>query len=210
MKIKLSFNNNVLETKELSIERIEKLLNFKFIPSLKYINWKTERKVKKLYAKAYTKGLIDPLALWLGKFHKKDLIGQLMNSLALCWTGPHIGYGVFAKDRIAKWQFIGEYAGILRPRKVFWKDENDYCFRYPLPFISLNHLTIDSEESGNLTRFINHSDNPNAESIGVFHNGIFRVIIRATKDITVGEEITYHYGPLYWKHRKKFPELTPK
>nr|WP_236558924.1 SET domain-containing protein [Chlamydia sp. 17-3921] len=192
-----------------SIARASHLLNFSFLPNLKFLDWQVENRIRNLCNKSEKRGLISPLAKWLGKLHKQEIHKPTIPPVAICWINSYIGYGVFAREDIAPWTYLGEYAGILRQRKNIWMDENDYCFRYPLPLFTFRYFTIDSEQSGSFTRFINHSDQPNAEAIGMFYEGIFRVIIRSIQPIRTGEEICYHYGPLYWKHRKKRKEFIP-
>lgn len=193
-----------------SIERASVLLNFKFLPQLVFPNWETERLVRRACAQAEKKHLISPLAKWLGQLHKQDLHSPPTPPIVVCWIDAHIGYGVFARETIPAWSYIGEYTGVLRRRQAIWMDENDYCFRYPLRSRTWRYFTIDSGKQGNFTRFINHSDHPNVEAIGVFEGGLFHIVIRTLRQIEPGEEICYHYGPLYWKHRKKREEFTPE
>ena len=63
-------------------------------------------------------------------------------------------------------------------------------------------FVIDAEKGGNLTRFINHSDQPNLEPIGVFWKGSLHIILRSLKKIQKGEQLTYDYGADYWSRRK--------
>lgn len=193
-----------------SMERASQLLHFTFLPALTFPHWQVEKTVRALCAKADKKHRISPLARWLGQLHKRDLLSPPMPPIAVCWINSYIGYGVFAREAIPAWTYIGEYTGILRRRQAIWMDENDYCFRYPIPFFSLRYFTIDSGQQGNFTRFINHSDNPNVEAIGAFQDGLFHIVIRTIRDIQPGEELCYHYGPLYWKHRKKREEFVPE
>ncbi|WP_139413898.1 SET domain-containing protein [Chlamydia abortus] len=193
-----------------NMDRASQLLNFKFLPFLTFADWKVEEKVRQLCHKAKKKQFISPLAKWLGQLHKQDLITPPMPPIAICWINSYIGYGVFARESIPAWTYIGEYTGILRRRQAIWLDENDYCFRYPLSLWPWRYFTIDSGHQGNFTRFINHSDKPNVEAIGVFQDGLFHVIIRTIQAIEAGEELCYHYGPLYWKHRKKREEFIPE
>ncbi|WP_213358310.1 SET domain-containing protein [Chlamydiifrater phoenicopteri] len=208
--INVSFGGGPDNGSSYPVGRAAELLNFQFLSELTFSDWKVESAVRQLCKKAERKHLVSLSSKWLGKFHKKELEFPSFNSFVISWIDSYIGYGVFASKNIPAWSYIGEYTGILRRRKAVWMDENDYCFRYPLPLFTIKYFTIDSGNHGNFTRFINHSDNPNAEAIGVFHDGLFHVIIRSIKPIKAGEEICYHYGPLYWKHRKKRIEFVPR
>ena len=207
-QVSLSLSGNQ-DYKLYSISRASELLNFTFLPELRFLNWHVESRIRVLCEKAEKRGLISPLARCLGQLHKHSISHPVVSPIAIRWINAYIGYGVFAKEPIPSWTYLGEYTGILRPRQAIWMEENDYCFRYPLPLYTLRYFTIDSGSCGCFTRFINHSDQPNCEAIAMFHEGIFRVIIRSIRPIIAGEEICYHYGPLYWKHRKKREEFTP-
>lgn len=125
--------------------------------------------------------------------------------VSIRWICPDMGYGVFTNGFLKKWQFVGEYTGVVRRRRLIFPNLNDYCFMYPREWISPKLFTIDSEREGNFTRFINHSDTPNLESVAVFKGGVFHIVFRTTEDILPGKELVYDYGPVYWRKRKKLP-----
>lgn len=193
--------------KEVSITRFEELFGIRYLPFLECENWEVERHLKKKCARAHKKHKIGHLALWLGKLHSKQLSEGKTASLTIRWIHEKIGYGAFTEKMLPKWSFIGEYTGILRARSLLFPDLNDYCFMYPKEWLSLKAFTIDSEKQGNLTRFINHSDSPNCESLSIFHEGLFHVIFRTTKEVPADTELTYDYGNLYWKKRKKLLDI---
>ena len=59
-------------------------------------------------------------------------------------------------------------------------------------------LDIDSEKEGNLTRYINHSKNPNLSQQYFYgNNGEKRVVFYALKDIKPQEELLFDYGRDY-------------
>lgn len=205
----ISLHGDIQNVKNYSIKEAEQLLDFRYLPSLVYSTWKLEQHIMKTYSKAKRRYQIISNSLWLGKFHEKDIENMAIPKIAICWRSAQIGYGVFATENIPAWSFIGEYTGILRKRQSLWLDENDYCFRYPIPKWSWQYLTIDSGKQGNFTRFINHGDQPNTEAISIFYNNTVKIIIRSIQPIKKHEQITYDYGPLYWKHRKKQEEFVP-
>jgi Proteins containing SET domain len=206
----LSLHGGVASANPYPISRVEKLLQFSFLPQLQFQDPVIEKRIQRLCYREEKRLAISSLTKWLGQLHKQQLRAPTIPPVAICWIDALVGYGVFAREFIPAWSYIGEYTGILRRRQALWLDENDYCFRYPVPRHSFRYFTIDSGKLGNITRFINHSDNPNLEAVGAFENGIFHIIIRAIKDIFPGEELCYHYGPLYWKHRKKREEFIPQ
>lgn len=186
--------------------RFEELFEVRYMPHLEFANWEVERWVRRLCAHSHRKGHIGQLALWLGKLHGKQLEQGAVPDLTIRWIDESIGYGAFTNRPLKKWEFIGEYTGILRRRRLIFPDINDYCFMYPRESFSFKAFTIDSDKQGSLTRFINHSDYPNCESVSVFHGGIFHIIFRATQEIPAGTELKYDYGDIYWSRRKKLPE----
>jgi hypothetical protein len=189
-----------------SIQRYEELFELRYFPQLEFANWEVERIIRAKCAQAHKKGAIGQLALWLGKLHGPQIDKSEIPEVSIRWIGEQIGYGLFAEKNFKKWEYIGEYTGILRPRKRLFPDINDYCFMYPKEWISLKAFTIDSEKQGSVTRFINHSDFPNCESVAVYHGGFFHIIFRTIKDIPAGTELKYDYGNIYWNKRKKLPE----
>jgi uncharacterized protein len=103
------------------------------------------------------------------------------------------GLGLFATKPIKKGAKIVRYFGpILDSRKK--KDdaiENKYLFE-------LNgRWTIDGSVRENIARYINHACRPNAESD--VRPRKRKVVIRAIKNISPGEEINYDYGTDYFK-----------
>jgi uncharacterized protein len=203
--IYISLNQNE-EPYPMSIERFEELFSLKYCHQLEFSDWKTEQWLRQHCAAAQKKGRIGQLALWLGKLHEKQIEEAPLSDFSIRWIGPQIGYGTFTRKPLKKWGFIGEYTGLLRRRNLFFPNINDYCFMYPRAWLAFKAFTIDSERYGNFTRFINHSDCPNCESVSVFQNGIFHIIFRAIQEIPAGEELTYDYGNIYWNRRKKLPE----
>ena len=103
------------------------------------------------------------------------------------------GLGLFATKPIKRGAKIVRYFGpILDSRKK--KDdaiENKYLFE-------LNgRWTIDGSVRENVARYINHACKPNAESDVKPRKR--KVVIRAIKNISPGEEINYDYGTEYFK-----------
>lgn len=165
--------------------------------------------MKKLCAYADKKGYIGNLARWLGKLHAHEMNDEALADVRIDFISKEKGHGLFTNTFIKKWSYVGQYAGLVRRRRFILPRLNDYCFMYPREWFSFKLFTIDSEKHGNYTRFINHSDYPNLESIGVFKEGAMHVIFRAIEDILPGSELTYHYGDVYWKKREKLPEKKP-
>jgi uncharacterized protein len=103
------------------------------------------------------------------------------------------GLGLFATKQIKKGAKIVRYFGPLLDSKKKKDDaiENKYLFE-------LNgRWTIDGSVRENVARYINHACKPNAESDVKVRKR--KVVIRAIKNISPGEEINYDYGTEYFK-----------
>ena len=103
---------------------------------------------------------------------------------------PIQGKGVFAVRRIPKGTRIIEYAGErITPDEAarrYLEDDPGL----PVLLFDLNKNTlIDAGRNGNDARFVNHSCEPNAETI----LEKARIYIEAIRDIEPGTEITYDY-----------------
>src|SRR5260221_10355759 len=103
------------------------------------------------------------------------------------------GLGLFATKPIKKGTKIIRYFGPLLDSKKKKDDaiENKYLFELN------NRWTIDGSVRENVARYINHACRPNAESDVKVRKR--KVVIRAIKNISPGEEISYDYGTEYFK-----------
>jgi SET domain-containing protein len=104
---------------------------------------------------------------------------------------PVHGLGAFALRRIRKGTRIVEYLGervshAEADRRYEGKDAND---AHTFLFIVDSKTVIDAGVDGNEARFLNHSCNPNCESVIEKR----RVFIEAIRTIEPGEEMTYDY-----------------
>jgi len=101
------------------------------------------------------------------------------------------GLGVFATRRIAKGTRIVEYLGERvshkeADRRYESKDEND---SHTFLFIVDSRTVIDAGVDGNDARYVNHSCDPNCESVVEGR----RVYIESIRAIEPGTELTYDY-----------------
>lgn len=113
------------------------------------------------------------------------------------------GSGVFARRRIPKGTRIIEYTGervthAEADRRYEGKAASD---NHTFLFIVDKHTVIDAGVGGNAARFVNHSCEPNCET--VIENR--RVFIHALRSIDPGEELAYDY--LIQRNRNDPPEI---
>jgi len=124
---------------------------------------------------------------------------------AIKWVDNEVGYGVFAYKDLPEYTYIGEYTGLVRKRAPRKDQFNNYVFRYVTGIKDAPYV-IDARESGNFTRFINHSDHPNLTSRWIIVDGITHIIFFTNAFMKRGTQMTYDYGENYWKSRR-FPRL---
>ncbi|XP_017465977.1 PREDICTED: probable histone-lysine N-methyltransferase CG1716 isoform X1 [Rhagoletis zephyria] len=106
------------------------------------------------------------------------------------------GFGIMADIEILPGEFIMEYVGEVingdefeRRRIVYSQDKNRHYY-----FMALrSDAIIDATIKGNISRFINHSCDPNAETQKWTVNGELRIGFFSRKSIMPGEEITFDY-----------------
>jgi hypothetical protein len=101
------------------------------------------------------------------------------------------GRGVFAVRRIRKGTRIIEYLGdrVSHRQADLRYERKDISDNHTFLFIVDRSVVIDGGSNGNDARFINHSCDPNSESLIDDR----RVFIEAIRTIRPGEEITYDY-----------------
>ncbi|XP_045472360.1 probable histone-lysine N-methyltransferase CG1716 [Harmonia axyridis] len=106
------------------------------------------------------------------------------------------GLGLRAAANIPYGEFILEYVGEVldanefdRRADEYSQDKNTHYY-----FMSLrSDAIIDATQKGNISRFINHSCEPNAETQKWTVNGELRIGFFSTRTILAGEEVTFDY-----------------
>jgi hypothetical protein len=101
------------------------------------------------------------------------------------------GRGVYASRAIAEGERIIEYTGLLITNQEADAQCDDEGMRRHHTFLFGvdDEFTVDGANGGNEARFINHSCEPNSESVIEGR----RVFIDALRDIGAGEEVAYDY-----------------
>ena len=115
------------------------------------------------------------------------------------------GSGVYAARRIRKGTRIVEYVGerISHATADARYEDKGQDDGHTFLFIVDGRTVIDAGVAGNEARFINHSCDPNCET--VIEGG--RVFIEALRTIQPGEELGYEYG-LTWESTDDPEELA--
>nr|XP_022338926.1 N-lysine methyltransferase KMT5A-like isoform X2 [Crassostrea virginica] len=112
------------------------------------------------------------------------------------------GRGVVATKHFYRGDFVVEYAGDLIDLSTAKKREKEYsenpdfgCYMYYFVHRNRNYCIDATEESGRLGRLINHS-----KTAGNCHTKLTEInnkpylMLIASRDIVIGEELLYDYG----------------
>lgn len=105
------------------------------------------------------------------------------------------GMGLFAKCALREEDTIGYYTGEVITEKEF--HHADRPFSAYVLWVCSNHIIIGEGPKAGYTRFINHSDKPNAFLVvsSRWKSARFETL----RDIEPGEEIFFNYGEDYWE-----------
>jgi len=186
---------------EYSLSEFEKVMGFRWLKALEFQNESITNKIMHRCLRAHKKKELHIQERWLGVRYQKEILEGYIPAINIQWVSEDIGYGVFAEKEMAAGAYIGEYTGLVRKRTPRKDRKNNYCFTYSIGNWRRNPFIIDAKVDGNITRFINHSEEPNLDTLSVFADGIMHIILIARRPIKKKEQLTYHYGDIFWKKR---------
>jgi uncharacterized protein len=107
----------------------------------------------------------------------------------------YTGLGLFATRVIKRAGYIATYRGpILTTEEAEKRERQGAKYMFELT----KKLTIDGSPRWNVARYMNHSCWPNAKA--VINAREKKITFVALRNIQPGEEITYNYGPEYYKY----------
>lgn len=157
--------------------------------------------------KAKKEDQLPPEKIWMGIYFDKEIQEGLHPPVSIRYIDRETGMGIFAQQRIPPCSYVGEYTGYVQERKPELLRDKTYCVRYTAWEMGRKNFTIDAEKGGNFTRFINHSADPNLSLQSVYWRGLPRMIFVAVKEIPEGGQLTFDYGPIFWKETGRHPKL---
>jgi len=141
------------------------------------------------YELRYTENLAQPMEARYRRLKRRRPKCVVMPSQIHNW-------GLFATEHIGREEMVIEYLGELIRTPVADLREKRYeaegigsCYMFRVD----ESYIVDSTNRGNVSRFINHSCDPNCKTAIVCHKGANKIVIIAKRDINQGEEITYDY-----------------
>jgi len=190
-------------TKYFTIRDFEKFFGIEYLQNLEFSSIDLLNKIIKRIQKSNRKKMIFPEEKWLGTYYKDKIYSDSLSDIVIKWINSKKGYGLFAKNDIKKKKWIGQYSGYIRSSTPRKDQKNAYCFEYVTGYKYPENFTIDAKKKGNLTRFINHSYQPNLKPSLIYFGPILLIGFFTNQNIKEGEELTYDYGPDYWKKREK-------
>jgi uncharacterized protein len=180
---------------------LEKLPSFKYLAAIAFESTEDKedilaRGLAKLQCKQ-----VKTEALELGRKFKDKVENGFIPAVSVRWIDERIGHGLFAEELIEKGSYCGEYTGIVRRNdRRYFEPMNNYCYEYPVLDEIGRSFVVDATQ-GNLTRFINHSSEPNLRPVHVFADGFYHLIFIALENIEKGMQLSYDYGENYWYMR---------
>jgi SET domain-containing protein len=128
------------------------------------------------------------------KAKRKNIIYSQKDFIIQPSSVPGIGMGLFTKQTLYKGDTVGYYMG----RIITDEDAESpkYIDSKYLLWICKDWWIYGEGKDSNYTRYINHSDKPNAELITSVRWKTAR--FKVMKTIKEGEEIFFDYGKDYW------------
>ncbi|MBF5059540.1 SET domain-containing protein-lysine N-methyltransferase [Candidatus Neptunochlamydia vexilliferae] len=182
------------------IKEFEERLGITYTDTLTFDSPKIIEKMKKKCARKMKRKKFFEMNRWTLALHEKAMASPREHLYYIRWINRYLGYGVFAACDIPALTYMGEYTGHVQKRRKRKNRFNDYVFSYDICGKATRYC-IDAKEQGNFTRFFNHSDKPNLTSRWVIKEGISHIIFFSNKLIPKGTQLTYCYGPWYWRSR---------
>ncbi len=181
-----------------SIKELEERLDFKYLIKNGFETREDKSTVRAKGMQKFNNGEVATEAIDLGKRFIHEIRKGHLPIVSVRYVDEEVGYGLFAEEEIPENSFVGEYTGIVRENnRRYLEPLNNYCYEYPIPDSIGRSFVIDATH-GNLTRFINHSSQPNLKPGYAFLDGFYHCIFTAVRSIAKGSQLAYNYGQTYW------------
>lgn len=183
-----------------SLTEFEKISGAAFVPKLQFDRWDIFHALVKKMGKLQRKEKLSRQQVWFGRYFQKEIEQGYLPAVSIRWIDEEIGWGVFAEKTFEKFEFIAEYAGVLRKKRRSDR-KNNYCFEYLYAPGIHSPYTIDAQDQSGIARFINHSAPSNLDSALASCQGVNHVVLFTKEIVAKGTQLTYDYGPTYWSKR---------
>jgi len=180
--------------------------NLEYLPRPVFENEEILKEVFEKTKKAKEADLISPEKIWMGIYFDKEIRQAFHPAVSVRYIDEKVGFGAFADERIPSCSFVGEYTGVITLRNQSHIHDNHYSVRYTVWDMLEKKYVLDGKKMGNYTRFINHSEKPNLSLQAIYWRGLPRMIFVALREIREGSQLTFDYGPLFWKQCCQIPK----
>jgi uncharacterized protein len=185
------------------VTELQEQAKFSYLPHCTFETEEERREIRERGLKQLERGEVGAEALELGKRFIGNIEASWIAPVSVRYLGKELGHGLFSEGDLDVGSYVGVYTGLIRKNdRRYFEPLNDYCYQYPvLDGLGRNYV-IDAT-SGHLTRFLNHSDQPNVDPVYAFHEGFYYLIFLTMRCIEKGEQLTFNYGQNYWHLRGK-------
>ncbi len=182
----------------LNLEELQSRLHFVYLSHNAFESEAQQQEIRRRGRKKWESGAVSEEAQALGRRWQDQMSAAYIPAVSVRWLGDSLGHGLFCEEMLEEGSYVGEYTGRIRVNnRRYFEPLNNYCYEYPVPDDLGRSHVIDATE-GNLTRFINHSFEPNLRPVHVFYEGFYHLIFLALKRIEKGTQLCYNYGKNYW------------
>jgi hypothetical protein len=141
-----------------------------------------------------------------GQLYSRQIHQGVLGPVRLEWIDEVLGYGLFAEEDLDQHAYVGEYTGVVR--SLDRHHSTGYCLSYPTHILSRKALAVDAMQRGNLTRFINHSEEPTLIPRWAVDRNLVHQVLVASRHVKKGEQLTCNYGEDYWQRRTRLANVT--
>ena len=107
---------------------------------------------------------------------------------------PRKGWSVHADIKLFKGEYLMEYTGEVISLRRFKQRQKEMKDKRNFYFLQFQNRIIDAFKKGSDARFVNHSCDPNTHTEVWTVENKKRLGLFASRDIEIGEELTYNYN----------------
>jgi hypothetical protein len=130
---------------------------------------------------------------------------RTLKTLKLFDTG-RVGLGVYTSTALDVGDVLAEYCGDLTEFPALvegqaptaMKQNSGYTLLYNAKSVHGNYVYVDALKCGSIARFLCHSCEPNAAFGELQTRARVKVLVKMTKNVSPGAQITVHYGNERW------------
>ena len=199
-------DRKTLLVKPLTKKEIQKLTGFEYLIQNEFDSHSTLKEAIKRakYSLENTKNTyaIEKPIVDLIQAHNST---PVLKDFVIQWINDTLGFGLFANRDLMIGEYVGEYIGTVYHHKK--AKDHDYLYFYSDTSSDTSELDqilyICAKNTGNHTRFINHSSKPNLVNSTLYYNGLLHQVFFVNQAISKGQQLTYNYGKIFWEGKEK-------